>query len=212
MEAIFPVNKPVGLTSHDVVAMIKAKTGERRVGHAGTLDPLAEGVLVIAVGRAATKRLAEIVSKEKEYEADIRLGMTSTTDDAEGVKSVHSVASVPKRSDIERVILNWQGIVSQTPPAYSALKVGGRRAYKLARTGKTNFLRPRSVEIRNLVIMAYDWPVLSLRVTTGPGVYIRALARDIGEGLGVGGYLEHLCRVRVGDFRLSGAQHLRDVT
>ncbi len=200
MERIFAVWKPKGPTSHDMVDRVRRATGERRVGHAGTLDPLAEGVLVIATGQS-TKLLSSIVNKEKEYIATIRLGEWSTTDDAEGNKTPVANPPRPTQEGIANILPNFVGEIDQVPPAYSAVKVAGRRAYKTARSGQTPELKPRRVIVKELKLMSYEWPNLKIKAVTGPGVYIRSLARDIGQALGTGGYIAALERVRVGDFR-----------
>jgi len=197
---IFAVYKPKGLTSHDVVNQIRKITGEKRVGHAGALDPLAKGVLVVGIGRKATKKLSEIVKKEKEYLVTVRLGMESATDDEEGAKTKLVIVKKPTLHEIRAIIKKFQGQILQLPPAYSAVKIGGRPAYKLARQGRPVNLRPRRVVIKKIKILSYHWPYLKLKVVTGPGVYIRSLARDIGRGLKVGGYLYNLERTRVGNF------------
>lgn len=199
-EGMIAINKPSGMTSHDVVAKIRKISGIKKVGHAGTLDPLAEGVLVVGIGREATKKLGKIVEKEKEYIANVRLGMDSSTDDEEGEKKKYNVARKPTMQDIKKVIDQFIGEVQQLPPRYSAVKIRGKRAYKRARRGEQFPLPPRSVEIKNISIMKFNWPHLKLKVTTGPGVYIRSLARDIGQSLGTGGYLAGLKRTRVGIF------------
>ena len=196
----FAIWKPVGPTSHDVVNAVRRATGERRVGHGGTLDPLAEGVLVIAVGREATKELSTIVAKEKEYETTITLGATTTTYDAEGEKTKVNVSSPPTQETIESALKKFIGDIKQTPPPFSAIKVSGTPAYKLARAGKNADLKPRSVNIKNIEILSYKWPELTLRVTTGPGVYIRSIAHDLGTALGTGGYISKLTRTRVGEY------------
>ena len=207
---VVAIYKPKGPTSHDIINQVRKLTGERRVGHAGTLDTLASGVLVIGIGREATKKLGEIVAKEKEYLAVIRLGMTSTTDDEEGVKTATKYEKDVKirKSDVTAILAQFTGRIMQTPPAYSAIKIKGQKAYALARRGKTPALKPRPVEIKSIKLLSYRWPNLKLRVVTGPGVYIRALARDIGEHVGVGGYLADLVRTRVGDFTLHRAARL----
>lgn len=202
---IIAVWKPKGITSHDVIDHVRRATGERTVGHAGTLDPLAEGVLVVGIGREATKRLSAEVAKEKEYEAVMRLGVTSITDDEEGEKTECVVSSVPSYKDIERACKKFIGTIKQVPPIYSALKVAGKAAYKYARAGQGVLLQPRSVLIKNIDILSYEWPLLALRVVTGPGVYVRALARDIGKELGTGGYLAGLVRTRVGEYTVKDA-------
>jgi len=197
---IFAIYKPKGPTSHDIIDRVRKITGVRRVGHAGTLDPLASGILVIGVGREATKKLNEIVAKEKEYIADIKLGEESSTDDEEGEKISLEVNKFSSLEEIEAVIGSFIGRIMQTPPIYSAIKISGQPAHRLIRKGKTVVLKPREVEIKNIRILNYQWPCIKLKVITGPGVYIRALARDIGKKLGVSGYLVDLERIRVGEF------------
>jgi len=201
MEGIFAVYKPKGPTSHDVIERLRKETGIKKIGHAGTLDPLASGVLVVGVGREATKQLATIVKKEKEYLAVIKLGETSTTDDEEGQKKESPISKKPNYKEVERVVQKFEGKILQTPPAYSAVKIKGKEAYKLARRGQKPNLGPRPVEIKEIKILKYQWPYLKLKVITGPGVYIRSLARDIGRELETGAYLAELERTRVGDFR-----------
>src|SRR3989344_3760807 len=204
MDQIVAIRKPVGPTSHDVIDDIRHITGQRTVGHAGTLDPLASGVLVVGIGRDATRKLAEMVKKEKEYEAEISFGRESTTDDVEGEKREISNKK-PSLSEIEETIRKFIGAIEQTPPIYSSVKLKGHPAHRLARRGEKVILKPRSVEIKKIKILSYNYPCLKIRVVTGPGVYIRALARDIGRALGVGAYLSGLMRTRVGDFTFNSA-------
>jgi len=175
-------------------------TGIKKVGHAGTLDPLARGVLVIGIGRDGTKNLGNIVKKEKEYLATIKFGSTSVTDDAEGEKTKIMVLKKPTLNEIKKILKKFRGKIFQTPPIFSAIKIQGREAYKLARKGEAVVLKPRRVEIKKIELLTYKWPYLKLKVVTGPGVYVRSLARDIGSKLKVGGYLFSLERTRVGDF------------
>lgn len=198
---IIAINKPRGPTSHDIINQIRRITGEKRVGHAGTLDPLASGVLVVAIGRESTKQLSMIVQKEKEYLAMIKLGETSSTDDEEGQKIVISLRQ-PLRGEIEQALLGFIGEISQLPPQYSALKLSGQPAYKLARAGRAVDLRARNILIKDIKLIDYRWPVVKLKIITGPGVYIRSLARDVGEKLKTGGYLADLVRMRVGQYKL----------
>lgn len=198
MNKIFAIYKPKGPTSNDIVQSIKRIAGGEKVGHAGTLDPLAEGVLVVGVGEA-TKKLGIEVKKEKEYIAKIKLGETSTTDDEEGEKSPVS-GKKADISEIKEAIKKFTGKIKQIPPIYSAIKVAGKEAYKFARKGEKPVLLEREAEIKEIEILEYEWPYLELRAVTGPGVYIRALARDIGKKLGTGGYLAALKRTRVGDY------------
>lgn len=197
---IFAVWKPKGPTSNDILNQIRKIAGTKHVGHAGTLDPLAEGILVVGIGREATKKLKEAVSAEKEYIADIFLGANSTTDDEEGVKTHTNKLENVRMFDIEKALKKFTGNITQTPPIYSAIKIAGREAYKYARKGQCVEIKPREVEIKSIEILKYSWPLLTLKITTGPGVYIRSLARDLGNKLGVGGYLAGLIRTRVGTF------------
>lgn len=191
--------KPKGMSSHDAVNIVRRLSGVHRVGHAGTLDPLASGVLVIGIGRESTKRLSVAVAHEKEYVAQVRLGAESSTGDEEGEKVPVPNPRVPSREALDAVIKKFTGRILQVPPIYSALKVKGRTAYSYARAGEAVELAAREVEVKEIKVMSYEWPDISLRVVTGPGVYIRSLARDIGRELNVGGYLAELMRTRVGE-------------
>jgi tRNA pseudouridine55 synthase len=210
-EATFAVYKEKGLTSHDVVERVRAVSGVRKVGHAGTLDPLARGVLVIGVGRRATRQLGRLSENEKEYIGAIRLGARSNTDDAEGKITEVQGAKVASKADVLQAVCCFKGEIMQRPPKFSAVKVGGRCAYKLARADKEFELRERAVVIKEIEVVGFAWPMLEIRVVTGPGVYIRALARDIGEKLGTGGYLVELERTRVGEYRKEAALRLGDL-
>ncbi len=213
MKGIFAIYKPKGPTSHDIIDRLRKETGVKKIGHAGTLDPLASGVLVVGIGREATRQLDQIVKKEKEYLAKIKLGETSTTNDEEGkkkesvvvagltnTKCLLKVSRIPRFKEVEDTVARFKGEINQTPPIYSAVKIKGKEAYKLARQGQNPELKPRKVLIKEIEILNYKWPYLELRVVTGPGVYIRALARDIGQALKTGGYLAELERIRVGEF------------
>lgn len=202
------VVKPKGPTSHDIINRLRRLTGEYRIGHAGTLDPLASGVLVVGIGRDATKVLAREVKKEKEYKAIVRFGATSTTDDAGGEVTPHAVAHKPTRAEVKASLAPMIGRILQVPPAFSAVKKAGVKAYKRARRGNEVKLEPRLVEVKNIEIAAYRWPRLTLTITTGPGAYIRSIARDLGNALGVGGYVQELQRIRVGDYRIDTALRL----
>jgi tRNA pseudouridine55 synthase len=204
-DGFFAINKPVGPTSHDIIARLRKKTGVKKIGHAGTLDPLASGVLVVAIGRKYTKQLDKLVQKEKEYIAKIKFGYYSTTDDEEGDKEkVNNIFEVDK-SQIQKILLKFIGQIKQIPPVYSAVKISGQPAHRRVRRGEKVELGERQVEIKEIEILGYEWPILKLRVVCGPGVYIRALARDIGKELGVGGYLASLVRTRVGENKLVDA-------
>jgi len=198
---IIGIIKPKGISSFDVIRKLRQISDIKKIGHAGTLDPLATGVLVVGVGKQACQKLSSIVKKEKEYIAKIKLGANSTTDDEEGDKKIVNVDNIPLLSQIRGIIPEFQGKIYQTPPIFSAIKIQGQPAYKLARQGKKVVLKKRLVEIKQIKILKYEWPHLELKVITGPGVYIRSLAKDIGKKLETGGYLADLERTRVGDFK-----------
>lgn len=208
---ILPVYKPSGMNSHDVVDMVREVTGVKKVGHAGTLDPLATGVLVVGIRRAATRRLSEWVQAEKEYLAQVRLGAMSTTADAEGLLIECVGVEPPSNDEVCEIIERFTGTIMQVPPKFSAVKHEGERAYRLARAGKEFELEPREREVMQIYVVDYDWPELELRVVTGKGVYIRSLARDIGNELAVGGYLTGLERTRVGQYGVSMAVPLDEL-
>lgn len=207
--------KPAGITSHDAVNFIRRLTGEKRVGHGGTLDPFAEGVLVIGVGREYTKKLHQILKEaDKEYIAMLELGRTSTTGDPEGeikiTASSEEIAAITK----ERLAMTFRrfvGQIKQTPPAYSALKIQGTPAYKLARRGEAVSLPRRKVIIKELELLEWDPPLAKMRTVVSSGTYIRALAEDIGKALGVGAYLQALVRTRVGEFKIEEAKNLEEL-
>jgi tRNA pseudouridine55 synthase len=209
------VDKPAGLTSHDVVARIRRLAGTRRVGHAGTLDPMATGVLVVGVEKA-TRLLGYLTLTEKEYAATIRLGQSSSTDDAEGEITAAAGGSAAELTEdqLTRAVAALTGEIQQVPPAVSAIKVAGQRAYRLTRAGAAPELRPRPVTV-------YEFTITALRRATGDGLldldaiircssgtYIRALARDLGAALDTGGHLTRLRRTRVGGYGLEQARTL----
>ena len=206
------INKPKGPTSFDVVAKVRKVTGVKKVGHAGTLDPLASGVLVVAVGREYTRQISTVVEKEKEYLATVTLGVTSTTDDEEGEKRISNVEFlIPNEKTLNDSLNTFKGKIEQIPPIYSAVKVKGKEAYKYARRGQEVKMKSREVEIKNIEILSYDFPTLVLRVITGKGVYIRSLVRDIGEKLGTGAYMSDLVRERVGEFKIEDSIKVSDL-
>ncbi len=202
---IYPIYKPKGITSFDVIFKLRKMTGIKKIGHAGTLDPLASGVLVVAIGREYTKQLEQLTLTDKEYEAEITLGQTSTTDDDEGEKTQFVVEEVPSENSVHHVVQSFIGEINQLPPVYSAIKVKGVPAHRRVRKGQTVDLKPRKVVIHDIEIVSFSWPLLGIKVHCGKGVYIRSLARDIGERLKVGGYLSELIRTRVGEYRLEDA-------
>ena len=208
LDGILVINKPAGPTSHDVVALVRRLSGARRVGHGGTLDPFAAGVLPIFLGKA-TRMVEYHLGDRKAYRATICFGATSTTDDLEG--ELTPVAGRPvTREAVERELAAMEGVAEQRPPAYSAIKVGGRRAYALARAGETPVLAPRTVTLHRLTLTGWDGsdparPVAVVDVECSPGTYVRAIARDLGASLGSGAYLGGLVRTASGPFRLEHA-------
>ncbi|MEU9796479.1 tRNA pseudouridine(55) synthase TruB [Streptomyces sparsogenes] len=210
------VDKPAGFTSHDVVARMRRLAGTRRVGHAGTLDPMATGVLVIGVEKA-TRLLGHLALTEKEYEATIRLGQTTVTDDAEGETTSAPGATGTALSAVETGIAALTGDILQVPSKVSAIKIDGKRSYARAREGEDFEIPARPVTVSSFALHAHretkaedGTPVLDLDVTVvcSSGTYIRALARDLGAGLGVGGHLTALRRTRVGPYGLAAARTL----
>lgn len=204
------VDKPAGPTSHDVVAAVRRALSTRRVGHFGTLDPFATGLLVCGVG-PATRLASFCTAHEKTYAATIRLGWSSTTDDPTGELTEHEVERAPDREEVERACRSWTGEVEQIPPVFSAKHVFGERSHALARRGQAVALAPVAVEIRSIVIESYRYPDLEVRVACGPGTYVRALARDLGEALGTGGYCHALRRLASGPFTVDGALALEEL-
>ena len=201
------VDKAPGMTSHDVVARVRRLAGTRKVGHAGTLDPMATGVLVLGVDRA-TRLLGHLMLTEKAYDATIRLGVSTTTDDAEG-EVVETSATGGVREDVVRHELGrLVGDIEQVPTAVSAIKVDGKRAYARVRDGEQVELKARPVTIHELVVHEVALPDVRISVRCSSGTYIRAIARDLGEALGVGGHLTALRRTAVGPFDLAVARTL----
>jgi tRNA pseudouridine55 synthase len=211
---IVVVDKPAGMTSHDVVGRCRRIFSTRRVGHAGTLDPMATGVLVIGVDRA-TKILGLLTGASKSYAATIRVGQTTSTEDAEGELLQSVSAADVTAEDIAAAMAGLRGDIRQVPSAVSAIKVGGRRAYRLVREGHAIELEARPVRIDRfemLAVRSHDQLVdLDVEVDCSSGTYIRALARDLGDALGVGGHLTSLRRTRVGRFELDQARSLDDL-
>lgn len=209
MNGILLIDKPSGWTSFDVVAkvrgMVKRETGLKKpkVGHTGTLDPLATGLLVLCLGDYC-KRAGEFSKLDKVYEVTMKLGQTSTTGDEEGEKStINSIQ--PTLEAIQAVLEQFTGEIMQTPPSYSAVKVNGQRAYKLAREGKEVVIKPRKVQIHSIQNVSYTYPEVKFTTKVSSGTYIRSLVQDIGEKLGTGAYMSGLVRSEVGEFKLKDA-------
>ncbi len=201
---IIVLDKPAGPTSRDLVNTVTALLGRVKVGHAGTLDPLASGILIVCIGAAT--RLTEIIQHlNKSYRTVIRLGAHSDTHDALGRITATELPPVPHEAGVHEALKPLLGRVLQQPPEYSALKLKGKRAHDLARAGQLVELAPRLVQIDRIAVLSYAWPLLELEIDCSKGTYIRAIARDLGEALGCGGYVETLLRTRIGPFTLEGA-------
>lgn len=207
MEGILNIDKPQWLSSHDVVARVRRICGTRKVGHAGTLDPLATGVLLVCVGRAT--RLSEyLMGQQKTYTATVLLGQTTNTYDAEGEVAEERPFAHISQSAIEESLDSFRGPIEQVPPIYSAIKVNGQPMYKLARQGKEVERKPRPVSIYELDLLNWTPPFLQLHIVCSTGTYIRSLAHDIGEMLDCGGHITVLRRTAVGDFNIADAVSL----
>lgn len=201
-DTIIPIYKPLGLTSFKALAIFKRKNGLKKVGHAGTLDPLAEGLLLLATGKA-TKTISTLQELPKTYIAKIRLGATTASFDREFPEENIQTTSHLTQLDIDLVLQTFVGKIQQTPPAFSAVKINGKRAYKLARSGQDFEIKPREVEIYSAKIIQFISPEdFDLEIVCSKGTYIRSLARDIGEKLEVGGYLKALLRVSIGPYNI----------
>lgn len=214
---IICIDKPYGMSSFGALArarrLISVKLGVKRVktGHAGTLDPLATGVLILCTGRA-TKRIEELQQHTKEYTATLQLGATTPSYDMEHPVDAEFPTEHITRELIEGTLGRFTGEIQQVPPAYSACKINGDRAYKLMRKGRDVELKPKTLRIDEIELLSFDPSLMqmSIRVVCGKGTYIRALARDIGEALGSGAYLTALCRTRVGSIRIEDCVRLDD--
>jgi tRNA pseudouridine55 synthase len=200
---VLVVDKPQGITSFDVVARVRRAYSERRVGHAGTLDPMATGVLPVCLGEA-TKLVPFLQDGDKEYAAELRLGVTTDTQDADGAVTATRDVAV-SRAQLDALLPSFTGRILQLPPMHSALRVGGKRLYELARQGVEVERQPRPVDVHELRVVDFAPPHLALHVRCGKGTYIRALAADLGQALGCGAHLTSLRRTRVGAFDVSGA-------
>ncbi len=210
MDGILNLNKPAGLTSHDVVDRVRKLSRIRRVGHAGTLDPMATGVLLVCVGRAT--RVSEyLMAGQKVYRSEIRLGITTDTYDREGQVVAESPVTVT-RPQVEHALAQFRGTIEQVPPMYSAIKHQGVPLHRLARRGVEVERKPRQVEVFTLELTGWDPPYCTLEVTCSPGTYIRSLAHDLGEVLGCGAHLTALVRLASGTFRLEEAIPLEELT
>jgi tRNA pseudouridine55 synthase len=215
MEGLLLIDKPTGISSFGVVAkvrgIIKSVTGQRlKVGHSGTLDPAATGLLVLAIG-AYTKKIPQLIKQDKTYEAELTLGLTSSTGDREGeLTEINN--KKPSVKEVECAIKQFEGLIEQTPPIYSAIKVNGVRAYHLARQNKPVELPKRQVTIYSLELLNYQYPKVSIRTRVSSGTYIRSLVEDIGKVLQTGAYTSSLRRLSIGEYQVATALSLADIT
>jgi tRNA pseudouridine55 synthase len=212
-DGIILIDKPANMTSFGVVARIRRVLSQRagkkvKVGHTGTLDPFATGLMILVTGKEC-KRAGHYTKLDKVYEATFRLGQTSTTGDPEG--EIVDVSSVrPTRSEVESVLTQFTGEISQRPPIFSAIKIDGQRAYKLARKGEEVEIPARSVTIHSLELLGYSYPEVNIRTHVSSGTYIRSLAVDIGKSLGTGAYCRQLRRISIAEWQVTEAKQLRE--
>ncbi len=219
MKGVLLVDKPAGWTSFDVVNYVRKmvaqaedkKPKQVKVGHTGTLDPFATGLLVLLIGKEYTKKAGEMSKLDKTYEVTMKLGETSSTGDPEG--DITPVSDTkPTQKALTDALKRFTGEIKQTPPAYSAIKINGQRAYKLARAGKEVKIEPRKVTINNLELVDYSYPEVKLIADVTSGTYIRSLVEDIGAVLNTGAYTAALCRTQVGESKLTAAKEVKELT
>jgi tRNA pseudouridine55 synthase len=212
MEAGFLfLKKPAGITSHDVVAKLREISGVPKIGHSGTLDPFAEGLLILGVGRQFTKKLSLFQKKDKEYLAKIKLGFVSNTFDRTGQIKEITIKKKPSLEEVLEVLKSFETEFEQTPPLFSAKKIKGKKLYELARKGLKIKPKPQKVKIYRIELLNYQFPYLTIRVRCSAGTYIRSLANDIGEKLKCGAYLEELLREKIGELSLKDAVSLSEL-
>ncbi|MHB1155282.1 MAG: tRNA pseudouridine(55) synthase TruB [Phycisphaerales bacterium] len=207
LHGLLVIDKPLGPSSTDVVRKIRWLGGNCKVGHAGTLDPMATGVLICCIGNA-TKAVPSLMGMTKRYITTLDLSHFSTTDDSEGTLQLVQIPTPPTAAQLRAALDTLIGEIQQTPPIHSAVMIRGQRAYKLARQGHDVVIEPRTVRIDRIDILRYDCPMLEIAVTCGKGTYIRSLARQIGRALGTGGYLTALRRTAIGPYRIEQAAQL----
>lgn len=205
------VNKPKGITSHDVVDYLRKITNIKKIGHAGTLDPLAEGLLILAINREATKKIDRFNKLDKTYIAEIKLGENTDTYDAEGKTTNKYEGEKIKRKLIKKTLKKFLGEQKQIPPMYSAKKIKGKKLYELARKDIVINRKASLINIYKIKLLKYKWPILKIKVKCSTGTYIRSLAYDIGLDLYCGAYLKNLKRIKIGNYKLSKANNLNNI-
>lgn len=219
MEGILLVDKPKGWTSFDVVnyvrGMVARELGKKpkqvKVGHTGTLDPAATGLLILCIGKKYTSKVPELIRHNKTYLATIKFGASSTTGDEEGVITKDAEPKKIDMATVEETLKKFVGIIDQTPPNYSAIKVDGKRAYELARAGKKVVLKSRKISVHSIKLAEFNWPEIKITCNVGSGTYIRVLAEDIGKEMAVGAYLSDLRRTEVDNWKVVNAVNLKMV-
>ncbi|MDA1008298.1 MAG: tRNA pseudouridine(55) synthase TruB [Planctomycetota bacterium] len=206
LNGLLVLDKPIGMTSMRAVEIVRHRAGKARTGHAGTLDPLATGVLILAIGRA-TKSIESLMATEKRYETTIDLSAFTETDDAEADRIEVDIKCAPSESDIRQALDAMTGNVMQTPPRFSAIKLGGHRSYDLARRGVSDAPTPaaRMIKIHSIVVTAFDYPRIALSIHCDKGTYVRSIARELGVRLGTGGHCLSIRRTAVGEYGLDRA-------
>lgn len=198
------LDKPSNMSSMKAIAILRRKAGRPKTGHAGTLDPLATGVLVCALGKA-TKSISRMMNTTKRYRTMVDLSAFTSTDDLEGEAERITPDTIPTQPGLEKALETFTGSFLQRPPAFSAMKVKGRRAYQLARSGEEVVLQPRPVMVHEMTLLQYEWPMVELELLVDKGFYVRSLARELGMSLGTGGHCTSINRTAVGPFTLEGA-------
>ena len=207
---VIVIDKPRGPTSMSMVNLIRRKCGKAKTGHAGTLDPLATGVLVLGVGKM-TKKLGQMMETDKRYTTVIDLSATTAGHDAESPREEVEIVEIPSEEKIHYAVKSYCGDIMQTPPIFSAMKIDGQRAYTVARKGDEVKLEPRKVSVHDISVTSYYWPYVTIDIACAKGFYVRSLARDLGNTLGTGGYCTEIRRTEVGKFTLDIAKQLEDL-
>jgi len=207
---VIVIDKPRGPTSMSMVNLIRRKCHKTKTGHAGTLDPLATGVLVLGIGKM-TKKLGQMMNTAKRYTTVIDLSATTAGHDSESPREEIEIASIPTQEEVTSAVQTFSGNFMQVPPKFSAVKVGGHRAYAIARKGIDVTIEPRQVTIHNISVSSYSWPLVTIDISCAKGFYVRSLARDLGKQLGTGGYCTEIRRTEVGRFTLAIAKQLENL-
>jgi tRNA pseudouridine55 synthase len=210
LNGVIVIDKPRGPTSMSMVNLIRRKCHKQKTGHAGTLDPLATGVLVLGIG-SMTKKLGQLMNTNKRYTTTIDLSATTVGHDAETERIESNIENIPSLDEVSFAVDSFSGEIMQTPPIFSAIKVDGHRAYAIARRGNEVKLEPRKVTVHSIAILNYVWPLVTVDIACAKGFYVRSLARDLGKKLGVGGYCTEIRRTEVGRFTLEISKQLENL-